>query len=162
MVVIIAAIFYLVLFVNTGDSQWFVSAFDESPQDITIHCFGKDLVLTPVDEHFQPIKELVNQSLSAEKRWDPLSLSEATYADYQTHPSMMVLEMTYSPAVRVHSNTKYFSNVDTLIIPLVGRHAQYNTVFGRYNDEINAGSFHVESTAPMTEYLAAQGICKEP
>lgn len=162
MVVIVAVIFYLVIFVNTGDAQWFVGTFDGTPNKIVVHCFGTDLEFSPVDEHFEPLNELVNESISSDKRWDPLSLSDATYQDYQTHPGMMTLEMTYSPAVRVHSNTKYFSNVDTLIIPLVGRHSQYNTIFGRYNDEINAGSFHVESTAQMTEYLAAQGICKEP
>jgi hypothetical protein len=162
MVVIVAVIFYLVVFVNTGDAQWFVSTFDGTPNSIVVHCFGTDKELTPVDAHFEPLNALLNQAISSEKRWDPLSLSDATYLDYQTHPDMMTLEMTYAPPVRVHSNTKYFSNVDTLIIPLVGRHAQYNTVFGRYNDEINAGSFHLESTAQMTEYLAAQGICKEP
>jgi hypothetical protein len=52
--------------------------------------------------------------------------------------------------------------VDTLIIPLEGRHAQYNTVFGRINGNSTAGSFHVQSIAQLTEYLAAQGICKQP
>jgi hypothetical protein len=86
MVVIVAVIFYLVVFVNTGDAQWFVSTFDGTPNSIVVHCFGTDKELTPVDAHFEPLNALLNQAISSEKRWDPLSLSDATYLDYQTHP----------------------------------------------------------------------------
>jgi hypothetical protein len=161
-VLIVAGIYYLVIAFNTGDVLWFRTAFNGSPESITIHCFGENIVLSPTDQHFAALNELINASVSGEKRWDPLSLSEATYEDYQTHPKMMVLEVKYAPPVRVHSNVKYFSSVDTLVIPLVGRHAQYNTVFGRLQRESNAGSFHLESTALLTEYLASQRFCVEP
>jgi hypothetical protein len=108
------------------------------------------------------LNALINETLSQNKRWDPLTMSDVTYQDYQTQPTMLVLEMKYAPPVRLHSNTKFFSSVDTMLIPLVGRHAQYNTVFGRINENTTPGSFHVQDTAQLTEYLAAQGICKEP
>jgi hypothetical protein len=162
MILVVAVIYYLVITINTGDAQWFRSDFEAKAQEIVVHCFGEDVILTPTDVHYSAFTELVNAAISQEKRWDPLSLSEQTYADYQTHPKMMTVELRFMPAVRIHSDKKYFSVVDTLIIPLEGRHAQYNTVFGRNDDNPAAGSFHLESTAALTEYLAAQGICRMP
>jgi hypothetical protein len=161
-VLIVVVIYYLVVAMNTKDLLWFRSAFNGSPESITVHCFGQDIVLTPTDPHYTAINQFINEAMSGDKRWDSTSLSVATYEDYQSHPSMMVLEAKYAPPVRVHSNVKFFSRVDTLVIPLVGRHAQYNTVFGRLQNESNAGSFHLESTAMLTEYLASQRLCVEP
>lgn len=162
MVVIVGVIYYLVLAMNTGDARWFLPGFSEQANEIIIHCFGEDVVVSATDPHFQPLNELINATLTGSKRWDPLSMSDVTYSEYQEHPDMMVLEIRYAPPVRVHSNTKYFSGVDTLIIPLVGRHAQYNTIFGRANDNTTAGSLHVDDVSALSEYLAAQGICVAP
>jgi hypothetical protein len=161
-IIIIVGVYFLVVTFNTGDVEWFKSTFDGKPQEVLVHCFGSDVVLKPGDSNYDNLNSLINETLSQDKRWDPLTMSEITYHDYQTQSTMMVLEMKYAPAVRLHSNTKFFSNVDTLIIPLEGRHAQYNTVFGRINGNSTAGSFHVQSIAQLTEYLAAQGICKQP
>jgi hypothetical protein len=75
---------------------------------------------------------------------------------------MMVLELKYDETFRVHSPYKFYSHINTLIIPLEGRHAQSNAVFGRRGDFPAAGSFHVKTTAPLVEYLAVNGLCPQP
>ena len=105
--------------------------------------------------------DLVNNSLTGRKRWDSLSLSNVTYQDYQSHPQMMVVEFTYPEPVRVHSRYKFFSNVDRLIIPLVGRHSQTNAIFGRRAQYPAAGSFHVDDLSAIKDYLEKQELCAE-
>ncbi|UCE00575.1 MAG: hypothetical protein JSV42_07620 [Chloroflexota bacterium] len=161
-VLIIAPIIYGIIALNTGDLLWVSPVFNYQPQRITVHCFGEDVYLERGTEDFQALTDLVNQSLTGRKRWDSVTLSDATYQEYQSHPQMMVVELFYSEPVRVHSRYKFFSNVDRIIIPLVGRHANTNAVFGRRMDFPAAGSFHVRETAPVKNYLAEKGLCREP
>ncbi len=124
-----------------------------------IHCFGEDVYPEAGSAAFMAITDLVNRSLSGRKRWDSLSLSDSTYQDYQSHPQMMVVELFYSEPIRIHSRFKFFSNVNRIIIPLVGRHAQLNSIFGRRNDFPAAGSFHVNDLAPLKAYLSENELC---
>jgi hypothetical protein len=154
---------YGAIALNTGDWLWFYPRFNNRPSQIVLHCYGEDLVVDPFTQGFSDITRLVNDSLSGTKRWDPLSLSEATYQDYQTHPGMMTLELHYPQAVRIHSSTIYFSNVDTLIIPLDGRHASLGAIFGRTKaGDPAAGSLIVENTPQIARHLDAAGLCEAP
>ena len=157
----IVPVIYLIIAINTGDLLWASPVFNYKPRTIVIHCFGEDVFLEAGTAVFVAMTDLVNQSLTGRKRWDSLSLSEATYQDYQSHPQMMVVELTYSEPIRVHSRFKFFSYVNRIIIPLVGRHAQSNSVFGRRNEYPAAGSFHVNDMAPVKEYLTENGLCVE-
>jgi hypothetical protein len=161
-ILVIVPLVYFIIALNTGDLLWASPTFTAQPASIDIHCFGKDVVLEPGSEHFSALNEIVNDSLSGRKRWDSLSLSDETYQDYREHPDMMVVELAYPDAMRVHSPYKFFSNVDRILIPLVGRHAQTNAVFGLWLDRPAAGSFHIRSTAPLVEYLASQELCRQP
>jgi hypothetical protein len=75
---------------------------------------------------------------------------------------MMTVELIYPAPFRIHSPYKYYSNIDSIIIPLDGRHAATNAVFGRHGNLSAAGSFHVETTAPFVDYLAVQDLCRKP
>ena len=161
-ILVLLPLIYGVIALNTGDLLWISPVFNARPQAVVIHCFGTDVPLEPSAEAFKEVTRIFNKALSGQKRWDPLSLSAATYQDYQTHPQMMALELFYAPAVRVHSPYKFFSKVDSIIIPLQGRHAQTNAVFGRYRSFPAAGSFHIKTTAPLVDYLTAQGLCAIP
>jgi len=158
-ILFIAPVIYLIIALNTGDLLWISPFFTARPVAVVIHCYGDDVSLDPDGQQFSELTDLVNQTMTGRKRWDPLSLSEATYEEYQSNPSMMVLELYYPAPIRVHSHYKFFSNIDRLIIPLDGRHAQTNAIFGRTQDYISVGSFHVKSTAPLVEYLSEEGIC---
>lgn len=161
-VVILLPVIYLIIALNTGDLLWASPVFSYQPQSIVIHCYGEDVYLQPGESEFEEVTELVNQSLTGRKRWDPLTISDATYQDYQTHPQMMVVELSYSQPIRVHSRYKFYSNLTELILPLVGRHAQANSVFGRRGNFPEAGSFHVNTLEPIKDYLATSGLCFEP
>lgn len=162
-VISIVVIAYGAIALNTGDLLWFWPKFDSKPEQIVLHCYGENMIVDPFSQGFNEITKLVNQTLSSSKRWDPLSLSDATYQDYQSHPKMLTLELYYPEAVRVHSNTIYFSNVDNLIIPLDGRHATKQAIFGRtIEGNPAAGSLIVETTSTIKSYLAGKGLCESP
>ena len=161
-ILVLVPIVYLVIALNTGDLIWISPVFNARPQAIVVHCFGEDIRLNEGTQRFDEFTDLVNQSLSSSKRWDSLSLSEATYQEYQSNPQWMTLELGYAEPFRVHSPYKFFSHINTIIIPLEGRHAITNAIFGRRGDLPAAGSFHVKTTAPLVEYLAVNGLCPQP
>ena len=158
-VIILVGIAYLMISFSTGDFMWWNPKFTEKPAAVVVHCYGDSLNISPGSYHFGALTEVVNDSLSGRKRWDSLSLSEETYQDYQVDPSMLTVEIFYAEPIRVHSNYKFFSSVDNLIIPIDGRHANFNTVFGQNQGVPAGGSLHVESTQTIGEYLKNQEIC---
>ncbi|RME47442.1 MAG: hypothetical protein D6791_05795 [Chloroflexi bacterium] len=153
---------YGLISLNTGDLLWFWPKFDAEPAGMMIHCYGRDVKLEPGTVPFSDITALVNQGLSGAKRWDPLSLSDTTYDEYQHSPRMMTLEVFYEPPVRIHSQYKFFSDVDTLVVPLDGRHARYRVVFGRARGITGPGSFPMETAPLIAEYLNKEGLCVKP
>jgi hypothetical protein len=160
-VIIIVPLIYFIIAMNTGDLLWVSPVFNSQPQTITIHCFGEDIFLEYSSSEFDTMVDLVNENLSGRKRWDSISLSDVTYQEYQSHPQMMVVELTYPKPIRVHSRYKFFSNVDRLIIPLVGRHSQTNAIFGRRAEYPAAGSFHVDDLSDIRNFLAENNLCVE-
>ena len=159
---IILVMVFLVISLNTGDFLWFYPVFDEIPIGMLVHCYGNDVEINPGDPAFAPVSTAVNQVISGAKRWDELTLSDETYQEYQTNSQMVILELFYDPSVRIHSSYKFMKSIDAIVIPLVGRHAQYNTLFGRMREYTAAGSFHFKSMTPIEEAVQAQGICPLP
>jgi hypothetical protein len=141
---------------------WASPIFNGQPSTIVIHCYGKDITLEEGSVQFAELNQRFNTALSGRKHWDDTSLSEQTYQEYQTSPDMMVLQLYYPEPVRVHSNYKFFSKVDTLIVPLVGRHASSAAIFGRLGRYPTAGSFHIESMTLLTDYIASDNLCHNP
>jgi len=160
--VIFGLLFFVVTAMNTGDLLWFWPVFEEVPVGILVHCYGTDVEVQPGQPAFEVVTNVVNDSLSGNKRWDDLSMSDVTYQEYQTSPTMMVLEMRYDPPVTIHSMVAFFKDVDRLIIPLDGRHASTKAVFGIERGFTDPGSYHVKSILPIVTTLQEQGICKKP
>ncbi|MFQ5615046.1 MAG: hypothetical protein ACE5GO_01070 [Anaerolineales bacterium] len=161
-VVVIVALIYGFISLNTEDPLWFVASFDEQPEEIFINCYGEEVVLVPEDPQFDGLVTIVNNILSRRKNWDSLTISEETYEDYQRNTQMMIMELYYSQQVRIHSFYKYFSNLDSIIIPLDGRHAKTNAIFGRSNNFNTAGSLHFDDIPAIREHVENQGICITP
>lgn len=158
-ILVVAVAVYVMVSLGTGDWLWWQGQFSATPQAIVVHCFGNTMEINPGSYQFKAINDIVDSSLSGQKRWDPLSLSAATYQDYQTDPGVVVLELHYREPLRIHTSYRYFSNVDNLIIPLEGRHAQTNAIFGQNQGVPEAGSLHIESNASLAKYLSNMGIC---
>ncbi len=159
---LIVALVYIFVAFNTEDPLWFYTKFDEQPVEIFLNCYGNEVLIVPGDPQYGGLVALVNKTLSGRKNWDSLTMSNATYQEYLTSPDMMVMELYYSPQVRIHSFYRYFSNLDSLVIPLVGRHAQTNAVFGRSNNQNTAGSLHYNGIPDIRAYIENEGICTTP
>jgi hypothetical protein len=157
-VVIFGLIVFAVIAMNTGDLLWFWPGFKEIPVGI-VHCYGKDVEVKPGQPAFEATTNAVNTSLTGSKRWDDTSMSDVTYQEYKTSPTMMVIELHYDPPVTIHSQYAFMKSVNWLVIPLDGRHAATNAVFGIEGGYTDPGSYHVNSTAPIVNALKDQGIC---
>jgi hypothetical protein len=116
----------------------------------------------PGSTQFNKLTDLVNDSISGSKNWDGTTLSEESYSYYQTSDDVMVIELFYAPPVRIHTFYKFYGNVDTIIIPLDGRHSETNALFGRTRGLPAAGSLHLKSTAQIRDYAQNQGLCTKP
>jgi hypothetical protein len=160
-IILVAAFAFFVIALNTRDLLWFWPTYDELPRQMIVHCYGSDVEVEP-GAAFEAVNGAVNETLSGSKRWDQLTMSEETYQEYQDSPTMMVLELVYDPAARIHSFYSFYKNVTRMVIPLDGRHASTNAIFGRLGDFNLSGSFHVESNAPILEAVQANGICQMP
>lgn len=150
---------YISLAAYTKDALWFYPLFDVQPSAGVIRCYGEQITLQENSEHLAAIAGMVNQQISGNKRWDELSLTDATHLDYQTGTDAMILELFYDEPQRIHSTSPFFSGFDSLLIPLDGRHAAANTIFSLVRGKPSGGSFHVETFEPLREYLQAHDIC---
>jgi hypothetical protein len=157
--VIFGLIAFIVIALNSQDLLWFWPTFKEVPVGIVVHCYGTDVEVKPGQSAFEAVTNAVNTSLSGSKRWDDLSISEATYKEYKTGQNSMVIELHYDPPAVIHSPDAFFKGVRWMIIPLDGRHAAGNSVFGYEGKFFDPGSYHVNSTAPIATALQEQGIC---
>ena len=155
----IVLIVYAIISFATGDWLWFSTSFRETPNAIVLHCFGESVDFEPGSFEFLKLKEIMNESMSGRKRWDSLSMSEETYVDYQTNPQMIVVEFFYPEPVRIHSTYRFYSHVDNLVIPIVGRHAQTNAVFGQADGVPTGGSLHIDSTEQFTVFFNNMDLC---
>jgi hypothetical protein len=161
-ILVLVPLIYGIIAINTGDLLWASPIFNGQPSAVVLYCYGKAEIYKTGTVQYAELNQRFNSALSGRKHWDDTGLSDATYQDYQTSPDMMVLMMLYAEPVRVHSNYKFFSKVDTLIIPLVGRHASTNAIFGKLGQYPAAGSFHITTTAPLTDYITSQDLCHKP
>lgn len=155
----IAAFIYLSLTAYTKDALWFYPVFEAQPAFGILRCYGEEVVLQEDSEHLAPITALVNEQVSGEKRWDELNLTDDTFQYYQSSEMMMLLELHYDEPQRVHSYSPFFSNFDTLLIPLDGRHAEKTIMFSLVNGKPSGGSFHLESFDPLLAYVESNGLC---
>ena len=145
---------------STGDLLWFYWDFNETPESITLNCYGEVQVLNAEDAEFAQLNNTFNEIFSGEKNWDSLSMSPDTWQEYQTGDLGITLIMQYPEPMRIHSMYKYFSHVEKLIIPVDGRHANKYAVFGITGDNPSAGSLHVSTVEPLKANLAQQGLCQ--
>lgn len=157
---LLSAMAYIVIALNTKDMIWFWPVFDEESYELILNCYGEETLLHQGSEHHTAITALFNEQLSGTKNWDSLTMSDDSYAYYQTSDDVVVLEFHYSPNVRIHSSVAFFKNVDTLVMPLAGRHSSTRAIFGRTLGISTAGSFHISTLQSLINYLENEGLCE--
>lgn len=157
--VLVATLVYAIIAMSTQDPLWFTSNFDEYPEGIDLYCYGSVTTLRPEDPHFDALVTILNETLSTRKNFDPLTMSDSTYEYYRTNPDVVVLEVIYTNKVRIHSFYTFFSNLDSIVIPLVGRHSNVNAIFGRSNGFGTGGSLHYGAMPNVTAFVQGSGLC---
>lgn len=159
---IFAGLYYAIIALSTEDPLWFLPTFEEFPEEIVMNCYGTVTSLRPGDEHYDALVGLVNETLSTSKNYDGLTMSDETYTYYLTDSTVMVLELIYTQKVRIHSTYKFFGNLDSIVIPLDGRHSNTNAIFGRSNGLSTAGALHYLALPDIRAYLGTSGLCQAP
>lgn len=150
---------YLSLAAYTKDALWFYPVFEAQPAFGVVRCYGEEMVLQEGSEQLAALTMLVNEQISGDKRWDELNLTDETFSYFQTSEQMVVLELHYDQPQRIHSFSPFFSNFDTLLIPLDGRHAEKNIIFSLVTGNPSGGSFHLETLAPVLAYIESNDLC---
>jgi len=136
--------------------------YNSQPVSALIRCYGGEVRLEGHSTNLAAIAGMVNEQLSGKKRWDELNLTDQTYEEYQSSPRMMILELFYDSPQRVHSSSPFFSNFDSLLIPLDGRHSDTSIIFALIGGMPGGGSFHVQDFQPVVDYLVQRNICSKP
>jgi hypothetical protein len=154
-----AGFLYLVLAGYSRDPLWFWPKFNALPAQIIVQCYGNERTLEGNSKEGQEITVLVNEQVSGDKRFDPLSLSDQTFDYYQNDPGVVTLELVYVEPVRIHFPNMFFRNVTSLLIPLDGRYASSSTVFGLIDGVPAGGSFHTTSNQAIIDYLNRSALC---
>ncbi len=161
-VLAVALFMYITIAIYAKDLLWFWPVFNSQPVYALIRCYGEEVYLEEDSSDLMAVAAMVNEQLSGEKRWDELNLTDQTHEEYQSSSQMMILELFYNDPQRLHTISQFFSNFDSMLIPLDGRHADSSIVFALINGKPSGGSFHVQSFQPVVEYLARQNICAKP
>ncbi|GAB4569068.1 MAG: hypothetical protein Fur0017_13340 [Anaerolineales bacterium] len=156
----IAAFIYLSLTAYTKDPLWFYPVYEARPAFGILRCYGGEILIQEDSPHLAPITALLNEQISGDKRWDELNLTDETFKYFQTSDLMLLLELHYDEPQRIHSYSPFFSNFDTLLIPLDGRHAEKTILFSLVNGKPSGGSFHLETYAPLLAYIENNNLCK--
>lgn len=158
-VVAVIFVFFLVMAIGTRDLLWFWPSFDAQPDAIIVRCYGETLEVDPESTAFQELVDALSQGLWGMKQWTDLSLSYSTLQLYRYREETLMLEFIYDSPIRIHSHYRFFGNVDTLIVPLIGRHAQTYPIFGMRRGKPSAGSLHLETSDPLLEIVSERGLC---
>ena len=150
---------YLAFSIYSRDMLWFWPKFEEIPSGIYVRCYGVIVQVKAGTPEFAEITRLVNAQLSGDKQWQDITISDQTFQDYLTNPTMVVLELAYNRPVDVHTGTAMFIDIETLLTPLVGRFDQENIFLGSINMKFTGGRVHVQDTQPLRDYINQSGIC---
>lgn len=150
---------YLAFSIYARDALWFWPKFEEIPSGIYVRCYGEVVKVKAGSPEFVEITRLVNTQLSGDKQWQDITISDQTFQDYLSDPSMVVLELDYSTPVDVHTGTAMFMDIETLLTPLVGRFSKENIILGAVDLKFTGGRIHVQNTQPLKDYVNQAGIC---
>jgi hypothetical protein len=157
----IVAFVYLSLTAYTKDALWFYTVFEAAPVIGILRCYGEEIVMQEDSQHLAAITALVNEQISGDKRWDELNLTDDTFEYYRSNDLMMLLELHYDEPQRIHSYSPFFSNFDTLLIPLDGRHSEKTILFSLVNGKPSGGSFHLTTYDPLLTYIEENDLCRK-
>ena len=146
---------YAVVSINTSDPLWAWPRFSGTPERIIIYQQGQTREITPGSEDYDEINGLINDAIGQiETFHDTLGASQDTLQDYYTKQSVVVV--IYAEPVTIHTRFN-IGRPNNLLIPLTGRHSQYNPVFCGLNGGYWPGVLGLKTLDPLKDALRALG-----
>lgn len=160
LLVVAGGIWWLITTVTTGNPLWFTRVQpDYTPERIVVYHQGQQTTLLPTDAGFSEMTNALQEILSSFRTRDLVSvgLSESTRAAYREDG--VVVEAYYPEEIRFNLPVR-FTQVDALLVPVVGRHSEREYVFIGRNGEFVGGALQVTSRAPLDAVLAELGYLR--
>lgn len=158
LVIVAAAIVYLLNVFNSGSWLWFQSkaAVLEPPSRIVVIENGERLVLQPGTEFYAQFSDAVVQALAKFANTDLVSigLSEQTLADYAENS--LVVELYFDTPLQFNTLART-GEPTQLLIPIDGRHAAGAYVFRGAAGEWWFGAVRMADPTPLYSVLQQMG-----
>lgn len=152
---IAVAAVYFVITMTTNDPIWIWPKFEGRPSSIVVHHAGAHAEIVPGDADYDAINDELNAALSKISTYhESLGVSDDTVAEYRQ--VYTALEVHYDEPIVIHTRF-LFGRPKHLLIPLSGRHSEYNPVFGGTGDSYRPGALGLEDLEPLKRELAQRG-----
>ena len=160
LLIVAAGAWWLITTMTTGNPLWFSRVQpDYTPERIVIYHEGQQTTLLPANAGFTEITTALQEILSSFRTRDLVSvgLSDSTRADYRENG--VVVEVYYPQEIEFNLPVR-FTQVDALLVPVVGRHSDREYVFIGRNGEFVGGALQVVSRAPLDAVLGELGYLR--
>ena len=158
LLVIAAAIVYLLNAFNSGNWLWFQGKATvlEPPSRIVIFNEGEQLILQPGTDFYNEMSEATVQALSEFGNTDLVSigLSEQTLTDYAE--DSLVVELYFDRPLQFNTLART-GEPTQLLIPIDGRHAAGAYVFRGAQGEWWFGAIRMADPSPLYSVLQQMG-----
>jgi len=157
----VVGLLYAVLGFLNHDLLWFWPLFDQQPAQINLYCRGNEVVIQQDSPHFQPVVNLVNQQIAADKFNTSDGLSLAAYQQLLDDPESITLEFRYATPIRIHSPLTTFSDVDTIVLPIHGPQVDQAIIYALKDGQPSSGALRLTTLQPVLLYLVENALCQE-
>jgi hypothetical protein len=150
-------IIYLIGVFNTGNWLWPLPIQPKyEPSRIVIHDGGQTVDYHPGVAGFVELTAALDASLAGFSNLEliPIGLSEDTLQEYDQ--SGVVMEVYYPQDIRFNTIAR-MRNINQLLIPIVGRHADLRYVFLGGDGRWMTGALVMENDQPIREALRELG-----
>jgi hypothetical protein len=156
-VVFIVGGWWLLNTFTTRNPNWFRRTQPVyTPERLDIYADGTVTEVGPGDIGFDRLVEALNATLSRFTNYDKVDvgLSDETLGDYEERGVVVVAH--YGEDLQFNLPVR-FVNVNTLLIPIVGRHSNARYVFLGTDSAYQAGALQVENREPLDRALQELG-----
>jgi hypothetical protein len=156
-VVAFAFIIYLIGALNTGNWLWVLPIQPHyEPSRIVVRDRGQSVEYRPGIDGFIELSTAIDTALAdfANLELIPIGLSEETLQEY--NESAVVMEIYYPQDIRFNTISR-MSNVNQLMIPIQGRHADLRYVFLGSDGRWLTGALVMDNDQPVRDVMRDLG-----
>lgn len=156
-----AGLLWAINFLSTGNPLWFSPVQPSyAPDRIVIYSNGEQIELTPGEAAFTQVEAALNTIFSdfRSRALISVGLGPGTVEEYQE--SGVIVVAFYPEPVQFNLPVR-MRDVNTLLVPVVGRHSDKEYVFMGKDEEYLAGALQVTNRRPLDQVLRQLGYLSE-